>query len=132
MKELRDAIYSQLANGTALTTALGGTAIYHLHAPDGAALPYIVFGWQGGGDLNIDPNETNESVQFVRVYAATDAQAGTIDGLIRARLHKPEGFAVTGYNVVWCCREGDYETVETTAGSDIYTQGGFYRIRITK
>ena len=131
MKELRDAIYSQLANGTALTTALGGTAIYHLHAPDGAALPYIVFGWQGGGDLNIDPNETNESVQFVRVYAATDGQAGTIDGLIRARLHR-QNVPVTGYNTVYCWREGDYETVETTAGSDIYTHGGFYRIRITK
>ena len=131
MKELRDAIYSQLANGTALTTALGGTAIYHLHAPEGAALPYIVFGWQGGGDLNIDPNETNESVQFVRVYAATDAQAGTIDGLIRARLHR-QNVPVTGYNTVYCWREGDYETVETTAGSDIYTHGGFYRIRITK
>ena len=131
MKELRDAIYSQLANGTALTAALGGTAIYHLHAPEGAALPYIVFGWQGGGDLNIDPNETNESVQFVRVYAATDAQAGTIDGLIRARLHR-QNVPVTGYNTVYCWREGDYETVETTAGSDIYTHGGFYRIRITK
>ena len=131
MKELRDAIYSQLANGTALTTALGGTAIYHLHAPDETPMPYIVFGWQGGGDLNIDPNETNESVQFVRVYAATDAQAGTIDGLIRARLHR-QGLSVTGYSTVWCWREGDYETVETTAGSAIYTQGGFYRIRITK
>ena len=131
MKELRDAIYSQLANGTALTAALGGTAIYHLHAPDGAALPYVVFGWQGGGDLNIDPNETNESVQFVRVYAAKDEQAGTIDGLIRARLHR-QAITVTGYNTVYCWREGDYETVETTAGSAIYTQGGFYRIRIKK
>ena len=131
MKELRDAIYSQLANGTALTAALGGTAIYHLHAPEGAALPYVVFGWQGGGDLNIDPNETNESVQFVRVYAATDAQAGTLDGLIRTRLHR-QNVPVTGYNTVYCWREGDYETVETTAGSDIYTHGGFYRIRITK
>ena len=131
MKELRDAIYSQLSGGTALIAALGGTAIYHLHAPEGAALPYVVFGWQGGGDLNIDPNETNESVQFVRVYAATDAQAGTIDGLIRARLHR-QAITVTGYNTVYCWREGDYETVETTAGSAIYTQGGFYRIRITK
>jgi len=131
MKALRDAIYSQLTGGTALIAALGGTAIYHLHAPEDAALPYVVFSWQGGGDVNIDPNETNESVQFVRAYAATDAQAGTLDGLIRARLHR-QGLTVTGYNTVWCWREGDYETVETTAGSDIYTQGGFYRIRITK
>ena len=80
MNELRNAIYSQLANGTALTAALGGTAIYHLHAPEGAALPYVVFGWQGGGDLNIDPNETNESVQFVRVYAATDAKPARLTG----------------------------------------------------
>ena len=131
MKELRDAIYSQLTGGTALIAALGGTAIYHLHAPDETPMPYIVFGWQGGGDLNIDPNETNESVQFVRVYAAKDEQAGTIDGLIRARLHR-QAITVTGYNTVYCWREGDYETVETTAGSAIYTQGGFYRIRITK
>jgi hypothetical protein len=131
LNALRDAIYTQLASGTALTTALGGTAIYHLHAPEGAALPYVVFSWQGGGDLNIDPNETSETVQFIRAYAASDAAAGTIDGLVRARLHR-QSVTVTGYNTVYCWREGDYETVETTAGTAIYTHGGFYRIRITK
>lgn len=131
MNELNAAIYSQLKGGTALVTALGGTAIYHLRAPEKAPLPYVVFSWQGGGDLNIDPNTTNETVQFIRCYAAADAQAGTIDGLIKNLLHR-QGLTVTGYNTVWCWREGDYETVETTAGVNTYTQGGFYRIRITK
>ena len=107
MKELRDAIYSQLSGGTALTSALGGTAIYHLHAPEGAALPYVVFGWQGGGDLNIDPNETNESVQFVRVYAATDAeQLADFLGCKESHAATPVIIGLGQYHVCTVCVSG--------------------------
>ena len=40
---LNAGIYTTLAAGTALTGALGGTAIYYQQAPEAAALPYVVF-----------------------------------------------------------------------------------------
>ena len=46
---LNTGIYSTLSGGTALTTALGGTAIYYQQAPDEAALPYVVWELPGRG-----------------------------------------------------------------------------------
>ena len=133
MNELNAAILSQLSGGTALISALGGTAIYHLQAPDKAVYPYVVYSWQGGGMTNDNPHDDSETVHFIRAYSATSAkEANTIDALVSARLHKA-ALSVTGYTTVMCWREDDYETVETTSsGVKIYTAGGIYRIRITK
>lgn len=132
MNALNSAIYSQLSGGTALVTALGGTAIYHLQAPEKAPLPYVVYNWQGGGNVNVDSIDRNETIRFIRTYAVTAKQAGEIDDLVKARLDKVN-FTVTGYNTVFSRREDDYESVETTpTGEMIYTVGGMYRIRITK
>lgn len=132
MNEINAAIFSQLSGGTALTTALGGTAIYHAQAPDKAPLPYVVYSWQGGGLTNDNPHDDSETLRFVRAYAASAKTAGEIDALVQARLHKA-ALSITGYTLVFCWREDDYETVETMAsGVKVYTAGGIYRIRITK
>ncbi len=131
MNAINKAIYDQLAGGTALITALGGTAIYHLQAPDNVALPVVVFSWAGGGDTNETPATGQTVVEFVRVYHTNAYQAGVIDDLVRARLHK-QSFSVTGGTAIWCAREDDYESVEQTAsGVQVYTMGGNYRIAIT-
>ncbi|MHB0968101.1 MAG: tail completion protein gp17 [Bellilinea sp.] len=132
MNVLNAAIYSALSSNAALITALGGTAIYHLQAPEAKPLPYVVYSWQGGGGVNDSPHDDNESLRFVRAYAATAQQAGAIDALIKPLLHKV-ALAVTGYTTVFCFREDDYETVETlTSGVNTYAMGGLYRIRLTK
>ena len=132
MNVINASLYSTLAAGTALTTALGGTAIFHLNAPEGRALPYVVYSWQGGGDVNESPHGDNESVRFVRAYAATAKQAWEIDALVKPLLHNV-ALTVTGYTTVMCRREDDYETVETDAANvRTYTAGGLYRIRVTK
>ena len=43
MNVINVAIQSALSGGTALITALGGTAIYHLEAPPLHPLPYVVY-----------------------------------------------------------------------------------------
>ena len=49
---LNTALYTKLSGGTALTGALGGTCIYHGVAPEGAALPYVVWSYAAGGADN--------------------------------------------------------------------------------
>lgn len=131
MNALNQGIFTQLAGGTALITALGGTAIYHMQAPDNTALPFVVFSWAGGGDVNQTPSSGLEVVEFIRVYHTNAQAAGAIDDLVRARLHQ-QTLTVTGYTCMWCVREDDYESVEqTTSGVPVYTMGGNYRIAIT-
>jgi len=128
---LASALYSRL-QGTALTNLLAGTtSIYHMQAPEGAALPYVVFNLQGGGDENLDKNRTKNLVVFVRGYSeSTPAQAGSIDAQIDGLLHLAP-LTVSGWTNIWLARETDLETVETPENSQpIYMQGGFYRIHL--
>ena len=66
--ELNAAVYSQLSGGTALVSALGGTAIYHGVAPEGRALPGL-----RPGDLR-DMEMTRR--RFVRVLAGSLSAVG--------------------------------------------------------
>lgn len=128
---LHTAIYSTLSGGTALTTALGGTAIYHQQAPDGQALPYVVWNIQGGGDENITSNRMKNLVLFVRAYAASAAQAGTIDNYCDALLHG-KNLSVTGWHMFWLGRESDLELVENPPdGGRVFMAGGLYRVRMS-
>ena len=76
---LNASIYSKLSGGTALVSALGGTCIYHGIAPEGAALPYVVWSYVAGGHENMTPNESVNPVVYVRAYATTAKQAATLD-----------------------------------------------------
>jgi hypothetical protein len=130
---LGSAIYSAL-QGTAITSLLSGTtAIYHMQAPEGAAYPYVVFSWQGGGDENLDPHRTKNGLIFVRGYSKSGAaNAGSIDAQIDTKFHLSP-LTLTGWSNLWLARETDLETVETTpAGELVWMAGGFYRIRLEK
>lgn len=126
---LNSALYSKLSAGTALTALLaGGTAgIYHMQAPEGAALPYVVYSWQGGGQTNEVPDLQNR-IEFIRCYASSAATAGSADAAIYNLLHG-QSLSITGWTTVSLQREDDYETVEIPAnGSPVYTMGGLYRL----
>jgi hypothetical protein len=129
MKFLNAAMYSRLNGATAVTSLLSGTtAIYALQAPEGAALPYVVYNVQGGGDTNDTANRLKNLVVSVRAYATTNARAGSIDAAIDAALHFVPFTGVTGYTSIWLARETDIETVENPpTGSQIFMNGGFYR-----
>jgi hypothetical protein len=128
---LNTGILSTLSGGTALTGALGGTAIYYQQAPDGAALPYVVWNYQGGGDENITQSRMKNLLVYVRGYAASPALAGTIDAYCDALLHN-KTISVTGWSNFWTAREEDISLVENLPDNTrIYSEGGIYRIRLT-
>lgn len=132
MNELNAAIISRLSGGTALTALLGGTAIYHAQAPDGTALPYLVFSTQSMIDENQTANRTKNALVYVRAYATKAAQAGSIDAAADALLHDVP-LTVTGYTNFWLRRDGEVELIENTPnGSKIYSSGATYRVRLDK
>ena len=79
---LNTAIYTKLSGGTALTNALGGTCIYHGVAPEGAALPYVVWSYAAGGADNFTPRESVQEVVYVRAYADDAKEAAQLDAHI--------------------------------------------------
>jgi hypothetical protein len=127
---LNTALFNQLSGGTALVSALGGTAIYFVQAPDEKPLPYVVWSYQAGGPENITPSDLWSELAFVRAYAETPAQAGTIDALIHARLHK-QTLSISGYTNFWTVREGDAPALidNQPNGQKAFMSGGMYRIR---
>jgi len=130
---LNTAIYSTLSAGTVLTALLSGTmAIYNMQAPDGAALDYVAWNVQGGGDDNLTAHRTKNLVLFVRGYSSTSAaRAGSIDAQIDALLHNAV-LNVSGWSNFWLAREEDIATVEVTeSGNTIWCAGGMYRLRLS-
>jgi hypothetical protein len=129
---LNTAIYSQLSGGTALVAALGGTALYYAQAPDNARPPYIVWDWNAGGDDNMTASRTKDVTAFVRAYAATPAQAGSIDALMDARLNDVT-LSPSGWANFWTRRTADFAGVDTdNANRRVYYSGGNYRFRIER
>lgn len=124
-------LYSRLSAGTALTNALGGTYIYHMQAPDGAALPYVVYSQVSGGDLNETPNREKSQLYFIRAYAASMGAAGTLDALVDALMRT--NLSVSGWSTYWTAREDDFTLVENpTDQSKIFMAGAYYRVSLSE
>lgn len=131
MNALNTGIYNALKAGTALTSLLGGTAIYYIQAPDDTAYPYVVFSIQGGGDLNLSPSRMKDTLYFVRGYSkVSPAAAGSIDAQLDALLHN-KTITVTGWSNYNTQRETDIENSEVdNANQTIYMAGGVYRVSL--
>ena len=126
---LNTAIYSTLSGGTALIGALGGTAIYHGIAPEGRALPYVVWSYVAGGHENMTPNESVNAVIYVRAYAATAKQAATLDGYAAELLETT--LTMTSWNNFWLAREESIVLPEIDeAGKTTWSCGAYYRVRL--
>lgn len=129
--DLNTAIFGRLAGGTALTTALGGTAVYFQVAPEGKALPYVVFDWASRLDENESPHRTVNMLAYIRAYASTPVQASALDAEIDTLMHnKP--LTITGVSSnFWCAREMSFDLVEGDPSTrKVYSCGAEYRIRI--
>ena len=128
------AIYTRLQTTSALTSLLAGTtSIYHLQAPEGATLPYVVFSLQSGIDDNLSRHRTKQNVWFIRAYSGSSAaQAGSIDAQIDTALHLVP-LTVSGWTDFWLARETDLETVQLEpSGRQVWMAGGMYRERLDK
>ena len=129
-ESLDTALYSTLAGGTALTTLLGGTAVYYGKAPDDANLPYVIWSYQGGGDENMTANRTKNVLIYVRAYAETAKAAKQLDAAIDGLLHL-QTVTVSGWTNIWTARETDIQQPETDpAGVTTWAAGAFYRVRL--
>ena len=125
------AIYTTLHASTALTALLPkSTAIYDSQAPDNAILPYVVFSHQGGGPENVDNNDLEQNLWYVRVYSSTSAKDATqifekVDDLLNR-----VNISITGFNTLWCVREQNVKLLDNTPdGGKVWNAGAIYRIR---
>lgn len=130
---LNAAIYSRLSSGTALTAALGGTAIYYQIANDDASLPYVVWSYQAGPT---EPQRTRhrdpEALVYVRAYTDDAAEAGRIDAHIDALLHA-RPLTVTGYTNYWIGRTESISNVEVDETQfKTYSAGALWDIRLDR
>lgn len=124
------ALGSALA-GYAAGTALYGTRVYSQLAPQGATLPYVVFDYVAGGDLNDSPSRIVDVEYRVEAIGATQAAARTIAGHIEACLHNGT-LSASGWNHIATTHIRPFSLQETTDGVQYWRRGGFYRIRMSK
>lgn len=123
-------LYTVLS-GDATITGLVGSRIYDGLAPQGAALPFVVFNFQGGVDLRGvgTVRVFNSGLYQVKAicqgesYAPAAAIADRIDELI----HGNRG-SVSDGSVVDCVREQPLTLIEQQNGVQYRHVGGLYRI----
>mgnify|MGYP001568192281 CR=1 FL=1 len=126
------ALYSALAAGTALVSALGGTAIYDSVIPQVGGTRFVVFQPQAGGEDNTSPRRARTCWYFVKAVSSVGAQnAGVIDGLVDTLLHEAT-LTVTGWGNYRTTRESDVAYVDDTAGQLWWHRGALYRVRIAE
>lgn len=130
LNAMGSALYSTLAAGTALTTKLGGTAIYETLAPQGTAPPYVVLFMSAGGDDNDSPRRARSMVYTVKAVSTTGAlDAVEIDAEVDTLLHL-QTLTITGWGNYWTARVTDIAYNELAGGVMYYHRGGQYRIRV--
>lgn len=120
-------LYTKLNVSAITTLATGG--VWNKLAPQGTALPYVIFQWQGGGDRNVTPSRERDLVYTVKAVAADAAAAEAIDAEIDTLLHGGT-LTVSGWTNFLSRREGDVNYSESPAGASVYHVGAMYRFRI--
>ena len=130
MNALETGLYSALTGDATLTTKLGGSYVYNMHAPAGQARPYVIFQHSGGGHENINPSDLQNHVYLIKGVADAVKTAGEIDDLIKAVLHKGT-LTVASYTNFHTQREEEVRLTEMPDdGQPIYHAGAYYRVRL--
>ena len=124
-------LYGRLSAGTALIGALGGTAIFRNQAPDGQALPYVVYSWQGGGPQHNTAHQDANGLIYIRAYAARASQAGSISALVLTLLDR-NPLSPTGWTNFGLMADGHVEMPYTDESGTTYASGDTYRILLDK
>jgi hypothetical protein len=130
---LDKAMLNRLA-GTAIVTALGGTAIYCGQAPANKEPPYIIYGLAGGGDTNTSPRADLDVLYTAKCVAVNPAQARTVANLIRDALHQQkDNFTMDGgWGCYWLAQEQLVSYIENKEQVQFHHKGANYRIRAAK
>lgn len=123
-------LYSVLTGDAGLNTVVGGR-VYSYVAPQGAAMPFVIYQQQGAHDVaGVGPVRIMASMLYtVKVvgegasFAAIEAAANRIDAVLQAA----SGSNVRGV-VVSCVRESPFSLVESTPQGQFRHLGGIYRV----
>ena len=130
MNAIEAGVYTVLAGANALTEALGGSYIYNSVAPQGQAMPYVIFSHQGGGHEAINPSGLQNHVYLVKAVDDEPKSAGTIQDHIVTALNGV-ALTVSDYTAFYCRAEVEVQYTEVAQdGTVIYHRGHIYRIRI--
>ena len=126
---LEAALFDKLSDPS--IAAAGASGVYNRIAPQGAAPPYVIVQWQGGGDENSSPRRARNTLYSVQALAGTLDDAEAIDAALDALLHLGT-LTVEGWSAFWMAREGDiaYQEIDP-AGRVVFHSGGVYRIRMS-
>jgi hypothetical protein len=123
-------IYSKLstAAGTVLWGAGTAARVYADQAPQGAADPYLVFLYAGGGDENLNPAGSFDVLYQVECWSRTLSQARLGMTYINAALHY-KTLTIAGVTNFWTAQQGLIRSVENVEGVQWYRRGATYQIR---
>jgi len=125
------AIFTKLSADSAILAELGSAKIYNLVIPQGVSLPAIRFFYSGGGEENLTPTRSvNTLYGVVGVSEVSMKDAGEIADLIDTCLHG-QTLTISGWtNQFWTAREGLIRFHELDeAGKSYWHAGAYYRIR---
>jgi len=119
----------QTLSGDATLQGYVGQRVYRDLAPQGAAMPYLVFSYQAGRDVEAvgAVRILSQITVLVRVwgrrseYATLAAAATRVDELLHAG---------SGTNVLACVREFPIDMAETVDGVTYVALGGQYRLLV--
>ncbi len=132
LNTVKKALYGALSGSSALTTALGGTAIYDEAAPVNAGLPYVLMQHRAGGEVNASPRREIDVTYRVFAVAEGAAQSGTLASLIDDALHDTALSADGGWVNFWTARQDEYFAVEQVEQGQYYRAGADYGVRMAK
>jgi Protein of unknown function (DUF3168) len=127
--DLDTALYQRLTSTAG--TALWGTRVYATQAPQGAALPYVIFDYRAGGDLNLSPSRLAEARYQIEVIADTVAQARQGAEYLEVTLHE-QPLSVTSWVHLGTTQISLLSQVENAEGRQFWRRGATYRIRLGK
>ncbi len=124
------ALYTKLAGGTALTTLLGGTAVYQYLAPEKTDPPYVIYQRMSQVPINVLAGAAIESAAYM-VKGVTEGPsavlAGSVAGAIDTLL-QDQTLTISGYTHLHLRRESSIDYVETDNGVRYSHRGAIYRI----
>lgn len=123
------AIRSALLANSSIVTQVNDR-VWQMIAPGGAVTPYILFYWQGGGEVNSNPRETFDIVFLVAAVAETQVKAREIAGYINTSLKNQLVEYPDGYSSWSPVTETDpYLDVSNVQNRQYWIAGAIYRFR---
>ncbi len=130
---IKKGIYTKLNASRGLTSLLSSaTAIHHILAPVGAALPYVVYTFAGGGSDNMTQLESEDEMWYIKGVAESASTAGQIAAAIYNALHKQTLSLDEGWTAYRCQHSEPIAMVEVVDRKQYYYMGGSYRIRTSQ